>query len=121
MATAKHLWLVGKAGPVADGLLAILAATPGVSVSGRVDKLPGKNDPCLCPRPQAVLLECDALEREVPAAVHAVRLLWPEAKCLVLAGNVQQQNAAQDAGADVALVQGCPPAELIATVEALLC
>ena len=117
MTTAHQLLLIGKAGPIADALLAVLAATPGVEVSARLDKVPNRGDredPC------AVLLECGSLEREVRAAVRAVRRLWPAARCLVLADDVRQQDEARAAGADAALIHGCPPAELIATVQALV-
>lgn len=120
MANGRQLLLIAKAGPVAEGLIAILTATDGLQVSATIDHVPTPSDPPVAGGASEVLLDCGPLDLDVANMVAMVRRLWPRAKCVVLADNVGQQGAAEKAGADAALVRGCQPEDLIATVEQLL-
>jgi DNA-binding NarL/FixJ family response regulator len=117
MSDARQLLLIARSGPIADGLLAILTTTSILRVRGPVDRIPSDPDAEATPPPSDVLIDCGPLDADVAALVRRIRALWPQAKCVVLADDVRQQRAARKAGADAALVRGCQPEELIATVE----
>jgi DNA-binding NarL/FixJ family response regulator len=120
MSDARQLLLIARSGPIADGLLAILTTTSGMQVRGPLDRIPSGPGAALTPPPSDVFVDCGPLEIDVAALVRRIRALWPEAKCVVLADDVKQQRAARKAGADAALIRGCQPEELIATVEGVL-
>lgn len=120
MAAARSLLLVVEPGPLADGLLAVLASTPGLEVCGRVDSLGASSNHWARPAPSEVLLDAGSHDLDLAATIALIRSLWPGTKCLVLADDVAQHRAAQRAGADAVLLKGCKPSELVLTVESLI-
>jgi DNA-binding NarL/FixJ family response regulator len=70
--------------------------------------------------PALVLLDAHLIEDSVWLAVRRVKRKWPRARTIVLAGNVEQQEAAEAAGADVVLLQGLPAGRLVAAIVRLL-
>ena len=50
--------------------------------------------------------------------VREVKAAWPHARCIVLVENVQHQNVAQQAGADLVLLEGLAPGRLLETLDA---
>ncbi|MDP2661537.1 MAG: hypothetical protein Q8R28_12490 [Dehalococcoidia bacterium] len=112
--------LVAGAGPLADGLAGLLTRIPGVEIVGRVEDLPSVLVTVSQLGPTTVVLDSGPFAEQTPAMVRQLRAALPGSRCIVLADDVQQQRAAQAAGADAALLKGCRPTELVATVQGLL-
>jgi DNA-binding NarL/FixJ family response regulator len=71
-------------------------------------------------QPHIVLLDADLPGDQVSTALGQIRDEWCLTRSIVLVQDSQQQHWVQAAGADAALVKGCPAARLIATIEELL-
>ena len=52
--------------------------------------------------------------------VRRAKARWPQARCILLANDVQQHQEAEAAGADAVLLKGFPAARLVATIVGLL-
>ena len=112
--------IIAQAGPLRDGLHALVDTMPqigSVDVIGDVDFAFG---PTFNQCPALVLLDTHLTEDNVWLAVRRVKRKWPRARTIVLAGNVEQQEAAEAAGADVVLLQGLPAGRLVAAIVRLL-
>jgi DNA-binding NarL/FixJ family response regulator len=71
-------------------------------------------------QPDIVLLDASLPQEQVWAALRQMREAWCQTRSIVLVDNSQQQQQAQAAGADVALLKGYPAAKLTAAIEGLL-
>jgi DNA-binding NarL/FixJ family response regulator len=71
-------------------------------------------------RPVLVLLDGSLPRNGVSPVVKAIKENGYQGRCLVLANDVQQQQEAESAGADVALVKGFPAARLLEIVKELM-
>ncbi len=120
MAKSARLILVARAGPLADGLQGLLATIPGVEIVGPVDGLLPVLATMSQPGPATVLLDSGSFAKQCPTMVRQLRAVLPGIKFMVLADDVSQQRAAENAGADIVLLKGCRPAELVAAVRDLL-
>jgi DNA-binding NarL/FixJ family response regulator len=73
---------------------------------------------------QPALVMLDLLARrngeDAWLTVRRVKAKWPQARCIFLANDVQQQREAEAAGADVVLLQGFPAPRLVAAMVKLL-
>lgn len=112
--------IVARPGPLRNSLQALMTTMPQIEV------LAETSDPAALLRmgagmqPDVVLLDADLPEEQVWAALRQIREEWSQTRSIVLTEDSQQQQAAQAAGADVALLKGHPAAELVATIEGLL-
>jgi DNA-binding NarL/FixJ family response regulator len=70
--------------------------------------------------PALVLLDSGLDRGEIRPAVRRVKAQWPQARCVFLADDVQQQREGESAGADAALLKGLPATQLIAVIVGLL-
>jgi DNA-binding NarL/FixJ family response regulator len=70
--------------------------------------------------PALVVLDADVLGVEVRRGLEDIRAGWPQVRCIVLASDAQQRQAAEAAGADQVLLKGFLAAELFKAVELLL-
>lgn len=120
MSSIARVLLVARAGPLADALAGLLMRIPGVEIVGRVEDLPSVLVIVSQLGPTTVVLDSGPFAEETPAMVRQLEAALPGSRCIVLADDVQQQWAAQTAGADAALLKGCRPANLVATVRGLL-
>lgn len=111
--------IVAKAGLLQNGLLALMATIPQVNVLGEADSAPAALEMMREYRPRLVLLNTDLPGEEEWDVLRHIRARWPNMGCIVLADDAQQQKEAQAAGADVVLLKGIPPAQIIAAVEGL--
>ena len=71
-------------------------------------------------RPALVVIEINLPAEERQAALKEIKTRWPLTQCIALADDIQQQQEAESAGADVVLIKGFPAAKLIAAIEGLL-
>jgi DNA-binding NarL/FixJ family response regulator len=97
-----------------------MAAIPQIEVVGTADDVSAAQGMAVERCPDLVLLDTNLPGEEALSAVRQLRLACPQARCIVLADNVEQQQEAAAAGADVVLLKGFPAAELIATIEELV-
>jgi DNA-binding NarL/FixJ family response regulator len=116
--TASTL-IVAKQSPLQSGLRALMAAMPQVGIVHEADDLSAATQAKLEPHPVLVLLDGD-VAGEIGLSVRRTRLRWPQARCVCLANDVQQEKKACDAGADAVLLKGVPAARLIAVLVRLL-
>jgi DNA-binding NarL/FixJ family response regulator len=118
----KHLTpalIVAKPGSLHDGLLALLTAIPQLDVVGEADDADLALQMVAKRRPELVLMDADLPQDEAWEVLGKIKTEWPAMQCVVLAGDVQQRQAAEAAGADIVLLKGIPAAKLIASIEAL--
>jgi DNA-binding NarL/FixJ family response regulator len=112
--------IVARPGPLRNSLQALMATLPQIEV------LAETSDPSALLRmgagiqPDVVLLDASLPEEQVWPALRQIRDEWCQTRSIVLVEDSQQQQSAQAAGADVALVKGYPAAKLIAAIEDLL-
>ena len=71
-------------------------------------------------RPALVVIETDLPTEEGHVPLQEIKTRWPQTRCIALVEDIEQQQEAKSAGADVVLIAGFPPARFIAAVEELL-
>ena len=103
-----------------NGLQALVMSIPQVDIIGQVDDGSRALEIIQEHHPDLVLLDMDLPGNEPSALLRQLKNDWPATRCIALANDVQHQQESEVAGADVALVKGFPPAQLIATIERLL-
>jgi DNA-binding NarL/FixJ family response regulator len=113
-------FIIARPGPLRDGLQALMLAMPQIEVINKADDLRSAMQTSLERQPALVLLDADLAGSETWLAVRRVRARWPWGYCVFLANDVQQQQAAEAAGADVALPKGFPAGRLVAVLVNLL-
>ncbi|MFC2045892.1 response regulator [Chloroflexota bacterium] len=112
--------IVAKPGPLRNSLQALMATMPQIEI------LAETSDPSALLRmgaemqPDVVLLDASLPEDQVWAALRQIREEWSQTRSIVLVEDSQQQQKAQIAGADIALLKGHPAAKLIAVIDGLL-
>ncbi len=112
--------IIARPGPLRDGLHALVDTMPqvaGVDIVSDVDSaLKTEWDR----GPAVVLLDVSLTDDKVWLSVRRVKLRWPRARTIILAGSVQQQDEAEAGGADVVLLKGFPAGRLVAAIVRLL-
>ena len=119
MGATARLLLLARPGPLADGLLGFLKTIPGVHVVGHLSELPSSNAETAELDPAVVVLAFGTSAQRNLAALTRLDATLPESKCIVVANDIQQQQAAATHGADAVLLNGCRPAELVAAIRVL--
>jgi DNA-binding NarL/FixJ family response regulator len=71
-------------------------------------------------QPDIVLVDADLPKEQIWPALQHIKKEWCQCRSIVLVEDSQQQQEAQAAGANVALIKGYPAAKLIAAVEGQL-
>jgi len=112
--------IIARPGPLRDGLQALLTAIPQIDTVEWVCDLSSVLDMTSEHCPALVFLDAGTAGGEISLAVRRAKTRWPQAQCLFLANDVQQQREAENANADAALLKGFPPAKLVATIAGLL-
>jgi DNA-binding NarL/FixJ family response regulator len=112
--------IIAQPGPLRDGLHALVGTMPqigGVDVTGDLESaFKATFNEC----PALVLLDAHLNGGKVWLTVRRAKVKWPRARTIVLAGNVEQQEEASAAGADVVLLEGLPAGRLVAAIVKLL-
>jgi len=107
-------------GSLQNGLLALMTAMPQIEVVGEADDASSALELVVKHRPDLLLLDVDLPGSEPWEMLRQMKKDWPAIRCISLADDVPQQQESKAAGADVALVKGFAPEQLIAAVERLL-
>lgn len=114
--------IVAKPGPLRDSLQALMAAMPQIEAAYEVNDLvsSAEAEMTFACGPTLVLLDCSLNGGDTWMVVRRAKTRWPQARCVFLANDVQQQQEAEAAGADAVLLKGFPAARLVATMVRLL-
>ena len=120
IATKPILTLIATASDsLQSGLMAIMTTTSQVYAfilaqeSAVAHRMIAERQPAL------VLLDMALPGEGARRIMQQIRSTRPLTRCIALADDVQQQQEARVAGADVVLIKGFPPAKLIAAIEEL--
>ena len=119
MMTKSNALIVTAPGSLQNGLLALMTAMPQIEVVGEASSASAALEMVAEHRPNLVLLDGSLAGNEPWALLRRIKNDWPAIRCIVLAEDVSQQRQAEASGADIPLVKGFPPAQLIATIEQL--
>jgi len=96
----------------------LLQAAPGVTWTGCTTTVEALlSAPVEEPRDLVILYASD---KHIGRQIKKVKAAWPGTRCIVLAGHVQLQEIAQQAGADLVLLEGLVPGRLIKTLDSFL-
>jgi DNA-binding NarL/FixJ family response regulator len=71
-------------------------------------------------RPALVVIETGLPTEEGHVPLQEIKTRWPQTRCIALVEDIEQQQQAESAGADVVLIAGFPPARFIAAIEGML-
>ena len=112
--------IVAKPGPLRDGIQALMIAIPQIEAVYETSDLSSALDMVFDRCSALVLLDSGLYRGEIRPSVRRVKAQWPEARCIFLADDVQQQREGESAGADAALLKGLPATQLVAAVVGLL-
>ncbi|MBI3967109.1 MAG: response regulator transcription factor [Chloroflexi bacterium] len=112
--------VVGKPGPVRDGLCALLTAIPQIDLVDQADNLQAALPDFGQRRPALVVIDSDVADNDIVAMLLEMRTGWPDARCVAFADDPGQQRAAKAAGASAALLKGARAAEIVNILECLL-
>ncbi len=113
--------IVAQPGPLRDGLKALLMTVPQIETVMQVSDVSSVRAAIAQDRPVLVLLDTNFTNGNGPSTVvKLIKAGGSQSRCLVLADNIQQQQQAKAAGADVALFKGFPAVRLFETIEELL-
>jgi DNA-binding NarL/FixJ family response regulator len=112
--------IVDRPDALRSGLQALMATIPSVEIVGVASDVVEAQGTIGQRCPDLVLLDANLPGIEAPLAVQTLRAACPQTRCVVLADDVEQQQAAESAGADVVLLKGVPAARLVATIEDML-
>jgi DNA-binding NarL/FixJ family response regulator len=112
--------IAAQPGPLRDALQTLLGMMPQIEIVYRVSDASSMRETVVEHRPALVLLDTNLSEEKVSRVVRMIKADGVGSQCLVLADNVQQQQLAESAGADAALVKGFPAARLYEVIGALM-
>ena len=112
--------LVGKPGPLRDGLHALVTTIPDVEVVGEASDAVAMQRLVAQYQPGLVLLDIGLFRDADWVTLERIKAEWPETRCLALADTGQQQQEAEAVDADAVLFKGFPAAKLVETIEDLL-
>jgi len=112
--------ILSQPGPLRDGLRALLTAMSRVKIIGEASDTASALRTIQKHRPTLVLMDADLPGDEAWNTLQAIKTDAPQVRCIVLASTVEQQRAAELAGADSAPLKGLLAEKLYATIEQLL-
>lgn len=112
--------IIAKPGPLRDGVQALMTAMPQIATVYETSDLSSALVMVFDRRPALVVLDSGLGKGEIRPAVRRVKARWPQARCVFLADDVEQQQEGQSADADAALIKGLPATRLITVVLGLL-
>jgi DNA-binding NarL/FixJ family response regulator len=112
--------IAAQPGSLRVSLRALLMVMPQIETVRQTDDALATLRIAMEYRPALVLLDAEAFNGEFPEMIRTIKAGVKQSRCLILANDVQQQQKARAAGADVALVKGFPAAKLFKAIEDLL-
>jgi DNA-binding NarL/FixJ family response regulator len=112
--------IVDRPDALRSGLQALMATILSIEIVGVASDVAEAQGTISQRCPDLLLLDASLPGGEAPLAIQTLRIACPQTRCVVLADDVEQQQAAESAGADVVLLKGVPAAKLVATIEDML-
>jgi DNA-binding NarL/FixJ family response regulator len=112
--------IVAPAGPLTDGVHALLATLPAIAGITHADDGAAAVRALMAHHAAVVVLDGGLPDEQVQAVLGHVMAATPRPRCLVLAESVQQQESGALAGADAVLLKGTSAQDLYAITERLL-
>ena len=102
--------------PLQDGLLALITTSDQISAVFMAEEVSVALRMVKDHRPNLVLL--DSYLPGSQTVLERIKSQWPQTRCIVLVGSVEQEQAVKEA--DAVLIEGFSPSHLLATIEDLL-
>ncbi len=102
--------------PLQDGLLALMTTSNQISAVFVAEEASQALRMVKDHRPNLILLDIHLPEAQM--VLERIKSRWPQARCIVLVGSVEQERAVKEA--DAVLIEGFSPSHLLATIEVLL-
>jgi DNA-binding NarL/FixJ family response regulator len=118
--SAMTVLVAARPGPLRESLHALLQAMPQVREVLLLGASASLTETIAVRRPALVVWDGDLANGAMAACRESIRAAAYGHRCLVLANSVQQQEEAQRAGADLAVLKGHPAAELARAIAQLL-
>lgn len=115
MTQKESLLIVAAPGRLRDSLEALLKTLSWLHIVEPVDNKLSALEMMSQHQPKLVLLDNEAWN-----LLKSIKTLAPQVYCLALVNDLQQQQAAKNAGADLTLLKGFVASELFTAVEKLL-
>ena len=112
--------IAARPGDLQDSLVALMTTMPQVSAVLIAEDGPSALRTMARHRPALIVIETQLDAQESCVPLQEIKAGWPSTECIALADDVDGQRQALSAGADVVLIGGFPPSELIAAIEELL-
>jgi DNA-binding NarL/FixJ family response regulator len=112
--------LVGRPGPIREGLHALVETIPDVEVVGEASDASAVQQLVATLQPGLVLLDTDLFGDADWTVLEWIKAEWPETRCLALAETGEQHQEAEAVDADAVLFRGFPAARLVETIVDLL-
>lgn len=118
--SGASLLVVARPGRLRQGLQALLRTIPEIEIVGQADCDAEALVLIVQQQPSLVLLDSSLAFPDVLTVLAEIKRAYPQIRCIVLVENVQQQGAAREEGADVALITGFSAKVLHAAIHDLL-
>jgi len=103
-----------------EGLQALLRTIPEIEIVGKADYESQAFALISQQQPDLVLLDSSLTLQEMLPTIIQIKGGYPRTRCIVLVENMQQQDAAKEAGADAALITGFSAEVLHTTIDQVL-
>jgi DNA-binding NarL/FixJ family response regulator len=103
-----------------DGLYALVTAMPQIDAVREADDVSSALMMAFDAWPTLVVMESALEGKDVWMTMGRVKARWPMARLIFLANDVQQQQEAEAAGADVVLLEGFPAGKFVTAIVRLL-
>ena len=116
----KVVIILANPGPLRDGLHALMFAMPQIGSITEMNDLQMALGTISEQLPSLVILDAELIKGNLSKAMELVKARWSQARCILLANDVREQQEAESAGVDAALLKGVPPTSITATVVRLL-
>ncbi len=99
-----------------DGLLALMTTSNQISTVFVAEEASLALRMVKDHRPNLVLLDIHLPEAQM--VLERIKSQWPQTRCIVLVGSVEQERSVKEA--DAVLIEGFSPSHLLATIEVQL-
>jgi DNA-binding NarL/FixJ family response regulator len=108
--------IIAAPSPLQDGLLALMATSNQISAVFVAEEASQALRMVKDHRPNFILLDIHLPEAQM--VLERIKSQWPQTRCIVLAGSVEQERSVKEA--DAVLIEGFSPSHLLTTIEAQL-
>jgi DNA-binding NarL/FixJ family response regulator len=112
--------VLGKPGPLRDGLVTLLRTLPKVGTVKLADDAVAGLTMIAKYNPKLVLLDAALPKGSAWTVLQQVKLKWPRIHCVVLGDSIQHCQQAELAGASRVILKGFSAAQLPVTIERFL-